>query len=92
MYTSWGTAPTVRRGLSTTWSSHDEFLSFTRFGHHCDRSIRPRRWDRCTRKCHAQQSRPVGEMAPSFSGHYRTPDIGLKGAARPWVAGPSWNR
>ena len=35
---------------------------------------------------------PVGEMAPSFSGHYRTPDIGQKGAARPWVAGPSWNR
>lgn len=35
---------------------------------------------------------PVGDMAPSFSGHYRTPDIGQKGAARPWVAGPSWNR
>ncbi len=35
---------------------------------------------------------PVGEMAPSFSGHYRTPDIGQRGAARPWVAGPSWNR
>ena len=35
---------------------------------------------------------PVGEMAPSFSGHYHTPDIGHKGAARPWVAGPSWNR
>lgn len=35
---------------------------------------------------------PVGEVAPSFSGHYRTPDIGQHGAARPWVAGPSWNR
>jgi hypothetical protein len=35
---------------------------------------------------------PVGEMAPSFSGHYRTPDIGQHGVARPWVAGPSWNR
>jgi hypothetical protein len=35
---------------------------------------------------------PVGDMAPSFSGHYRTPDVGQHGAARPWVAGPSWNR
>lgn len=35
---------------------------------------------------------PVDEMAPSFSGHYSTPDVGQKGAARPWEAGPAWNR
>jgi hypothetical protein len=35
---------------------------------------------------------PVDDMAPSFSGHYSTPDVGQKGAARPWEAGPSWNR
>jgi hypothetical protein len=35
---------------------------------------------------------PVDDMAPSFSGHYDTPDTGQKGAARPWEAGPSWNR
>jgi hypothetical protein len=35
---------------------------------------------------------PVDDMAPSFSGHYSTPDTGEKGVARPWEAGPSWNR
>jgi hypothetical protein len=35
---------------------------------------------------------PVRDMAPSFSGHYDTPDTGSKGEARPWEAGPSWNR
>lgn len=35
---------------------------------------------------------PVGEMAPSWSGHYSKPEIGQHGAARPWEAGPSWNR
>ena len=35
---------------------------------------------------------PVGETAPAFSGHYSTPDIGQKGAARPWEAGPAWDR
>lgn len=35
---------------------------------------------------------PVGEMAPSWSGHYTKPEIGQHGAARPWEAGPSWNR
>lgn len=35
---------------------------------------------------------PVDEMAPSFSGHYSVPDVGQKGEARPWVAGPVWNR
>jgi hypothetical protein len=35
---------------------------------------------------------PVDDMAPSFSGHYDAPDTGRKGDARPWEAGPSWNR
>jgi hypothetical protein len=35
---------------------------------------------------------PVDDPAPAFSGHYSTPDIGLKGGARPWEAGPTWNR
>ena len=35
---------------------------------------------------------PVGEMAPEWSGHYSKPDIGQHGAARPWQAGPAWNR
>jgi hypothetical protein len=35
---------------------------------------------------------PVDDPAPTFSGHYSTPDIGQKGAARPWEAGPAWNR
>ena len=35
---------------------------------------------------------PVDEMAPSWSGHYSTPDTGQKGEARPWQAGPAWNR
>jgi hypothetical protein len=35
---------------------------------------------------------PVGDMAPSFSGHYSKPDTGSFGAARPWEAGPAWNR
>ena len=35
---------------------------------------------------------PVEEPAPDLSGHYSTPDVGLKGEARPWVAGPVWNR
>lgn len=35
---------------------------------------------------------PVGEMAPEFSGHYDKPDIGSFGEARPWEAGPAWNR
>ena len=35
---------------------------------------------------------PVEEPAPDFSGHYSTPDVGQKGEARPWVAGPTWNR
>ncbi len=35
---------------------------------------------------------PVGEVAPEWSGHYSTPTIGQHGAARPWEAGPAWNR
>lgn len=35
---------------------------------------------------------PVGEVAPEWSGHYTKPDIGSFGAARPWEAGPAWNR
>jgi hypothetical protein len=35
---------------------------------------------------------PVDDMAPSHSGHYDTPDTGSKGEARPWEAGPRWNR
>lgn len=35
---------------------------------------------------------PVGDMAAPWSGHYSTPDTGQKGEARPWEAGPSWNR
>jgi hypothetical protein len=35
---------------------------------------------------------PVDEVAPDFSGHYAKPDIGSNGAARPWEAGPAWNR
>ena len=35
---------------------------------------------------------PVGEPAPEWSGHYSTPDIGHKGEARPWEAGPAWDR
>lgn len=35
---------------------------------------------------------PVDDPAPVWSGHYDTPDIGHKGEARPWQAGPVWNR
>lgn len=35
---------------------------------------------------------PVGDVAPSWSGHYSKPEIGQHGAARPWEAGPNWNR
>lgn len=35
---------------------------------------------------------PVDEAAPAFSGHYSTPDTGQKGDARPWEAGPAWDR
>ena len=35
---------------------------------------------------------PVEEPAPEWSGHYSTPDTGEKGEARPWTAGPAWNR
>lgn len=35
---------------------------------------------------------PVDDPAPSWSGHYDTPDTGEKGDARPWEAGPVWNR
>lgn len=35
---------------------------------------------------------PVDDMAASWSGHYSTPDTGQKGEARPWEAGPVWNR
>ena len=35
---------------------------------------------------------PVDEMAPAWSGHYSTPDIGQRAEARPWQAGPAWNR
>jgi hypothetical protein len=35
---------------------------------------------------------PVDDPAPSFSGHYSTPDVGEKGESRPWEAGPTWDR
>ncbi len=35
---------------------------------------------------------PIGEIAPEWSGHYTTPTTGRHGAARPWEAGPAWNR
>ena len=35
---------------------------------------------------------PVDDPAPAWSGHYDAPDTGEKGEARPWEAGPVWNR
>lgn len=35
---------------------------------------------------------PVDDPAPEWSGHYDAPDIGQKGVARPWEAGPAWTR
>lgn len=35
---------------------------------------------------------PVDDPAPTWSGHYDAPDTGQKGEARPWEAGPVWNR
>jgi Spy/CpxP family protein refolding chaperone len=35
---------------------------------------------------------PVDDPAPVWSGHYDAPDTGEKGEARPWEAGPVWNR